>query len=96
MKCHVPKGLLLRINVSTLAVEWIEIISLAPISTPLVVSTLAVEWIEITKNVTEEIKQVVSTLAVEWIEIDTAALLPWPLPPSPPSRWSGLKCISGK
>ena len=90
MKCHVPKGLLLRINVSTLAVEWIEIISLAPISTPLVVSTLAVEWIEITKNVTEEIKQVVSTLAVEWIEIGQTKSNDYGTV-SPPSRWSGLK-----
>ena len=34
-------------RVSTLAVEWIEIAILSPLSTGQVVSTLAVEWIEI-------------------------------------------------
>ena len=65
-------------NVSTLAVEWIEIL-LNPsyhFLLPLV-STLAVEWIEIFLIRSESgcVVSRVSTLAVEWIEIPQSCLL---------------------
>ena len=79
-----------RVLVSTLAVEWIEIVTLVYRHAEPLVSTLAVEWIEIAVQVIICMFTFVSTLAVEWIEIleyeknlvKTG---------SPPSRWSGLK-----
>ena len=56
-------------SVSTLAVEWIEIMYVVTIQCAYFVSTLAVEWIEIINWTRLKRKPLVSTLAVEWIEI---------------------------
>ncbi len=76
--------------VSTLAVEWIEIVDIAACTIHTTVSTLAVEWIEIIHPFLNYIGFQVSTLAVEWIEMIVIQKLisSWT---SPPSRWSGLK-----
>ena len=59
-------------EVSTLAVEWIEIAIINEGIRTGVVSTLAVEWIEIGCVLEKAICRRVSTLAVEWIEIFTS------------------------
>ena len=56
-------------QVSTLAVEWIEIRLHHGQITVMVVSTLAVEWIEIHHYRITITSIWVSTLAVEWIEM---------------------------
>ena len=56
-------------SVSTLAVEWIEIMVVSHSFTHSPVSTLAVEWIEMPKGYRLYTEIAVSTLAVEWIEI---------------------------
>ena len=56
-------------NVSTLAVEWIEIMDRLYLHFPVAVSTLAVEWIEINDTFNKTTVIQVSTLAVEWIEM---------------------------
>ena len=59
-------------RVSTLAVEWIEIMCAHQIAAAVDVSTLAVEWIEIKCSNRTHPTPKVSTLAVEWIEITLA------------------------
>ena len=59
----------LHIVVSTLAVEWIEIVPGICDGPNHCVSTLAVEWIEIHSDLYCRHPVAVSTLAVEWIEI---------------------------
>ena len=56
-------------QVSTLVVEWIEIIRLNEIDKQIGVSTLVVEWIEILTIRYMIGEDGVSTLVVEWIEI---------------------------
>ena len=64
-----------RVWVSTLAVEWIEILFSKTDTTAIKVSTLAVEWIEIScVFIPRLLYYGVSTLAVEWIEIHCIAL----------------------
>ena len=63
---HVSRSAVL---VSTLVVEWIEILTMPPIRMPAVVSTLVVEWIEIRTQKPLSGPLTVSTLVVEWIEI---------------------------
>ena len=60
-------------NVSTLAVEWIEmVVDGKATRVGFEVSTLAVEWIEISARRRVYQCLCVSTLAVEWIEISLA------------------------
>ena len=77
--------------VSTLAVEWIEILRKQRRTLNLKVSTLAVEWIEIYLLLYYAFLSRVSTLAVEWIEIGRKLSDGYKQGTSPPSRWSGLK-----
>ena len=90
------------VDVSTLVVEWIEILqgahyillleSLNKSNTPAChVSTLVVEWIEISNRNAFNVAVPVSTLVVEWIEI-CAVFQCGVSGKSPPSWWSGLKC----
>ena len=76
--------------VSTLAVEWIEIVTMSAEEDGEIVSTLAVEWIEIYQQILPVGLTEVSTLAVEWIEIPLLSIS-CSYSMSPPSRWSGLK-----
>ena len=78
--------------VSTLAVEWIEIMTTQGFKDGITVSTLAVEWIEIQKQTVITVGLIVSTLAVEWIEISASGGVTTSNK-SPPSRWSGLKLL---
>ena len=55
--------------VSTLVVEWIEIIAREASRASNTVSTLVVEWIEIDLQRLIYSSSSVSTLVVEWIEI---------------------------
>ena len=69
LKYTVASNQLPVLPVSTLAVEWIEIISSNSSICRNRVSTLAVEWIEIVPATCLLHASGVSTLAVEWIEI---------------------------
>ena len=57
------------------------------------VSTLVVEWIEIVTLVYRHAEPLVSTLVVEWIEITHMIAICNKKDESPPSWWSGLKCL---
>ena len=56
-------------SVSTLVVEWIEMVHLGGRTWRTWVSTLVVEWIEIAAGIISACHGRVSTLVVEWIEI---------------------------
>ena len=63
------------IAVSTLVVEWIEILQAVLDLWVKDVSTLVVEWIEIMVHHYEHPGYEVSTLVVEWIEIPNGTIL---------------------
>ena len=70
MKCYYLFYLTFADFVSTLVVEWIEILPGRPALPCLpAVSTLVVEWIEIAIRSAPLASVIVSTLVVEWIEI---------------------------
>ena len=64
----------IRLRVSTLVVEWIEILNLHQHSGYPPVSTLVVEWIEMAHNPLDQFGWHVSTLVVEWIEICSVSM----------------------
>ena len=69
LKYHAVRDSHARRRVSTLVVEWIEILTCPSPAVWYCVSTLVVEWIEIDQQTADFINCVVSTLVVEWIEI---------------------------
>ena len=69
LKYHAVRDSHARRRVSTLVVEWIEILTCPSPAVWYCVSTLVVEWIEIAIRSAPLASVIVSTLVVEWIEI---------------------------
>ena len=82
----------MAVGVSTLAVEWIEIMNPETEESQDVVSTLAVEWIEIGNAGGADRHQ--WSPPSRWSGLKSSSILVSPARcPSPPSRWSGLKSL---
>ena len=78
-------------HVTTRAVVWIEIPTVAYHSPTAPVTTRAVVWIEIPLNPQDRPVWPVTTRAVVWIEIGRLEAFYNDAGESPPVRWCGLK-----